>query len=170
MEQRFVTMGWCHMVSLYEKVGLIIRDVDAAHLNVKLNVGSETLALPDHPVNVKQIELSDLDRSYEIATVAVFRYMLDYTAIRYVVATYTMTLSDKDVTSTTLIDRKKLPAKDKAFRRKERNITSNADLTYLFGISVPAEKYGLTKETNYKGLADRMPNWYDLKPDWARKL
>lgn len=170
MEQRFVTMGWCHMVSLYEKVGLIIRDVDAAHLNIKLTVGSETLALPDHPVNVKQIELSDLDRSYEIAEVAVFRFMLDYTAIRYVVATYTMTLSDKDVTSTTLIDRKKLPAKDKAFRRKERIITSSADLSYLFGVSVPAEKYGLTKDANYKGLAERMPNWYDLKPDWARKL
>lgn len=170
MEQRFVTMGWCHMVSLYEKVGLIIRDVDAAHLNIKLTVGSETLALPDHPVNAKQIELSDLDRSYEIAEVAVFRFMLDYTAIRYVVATYTMTLSDKDVTSTTLIDRKKLPAKDKAFRRKERIITSSADLSYLFGVSVPAEKYGLTKDANYKGLAERMPNWYDLKPDWARKL
>ena len=176
MEQGFVAMGWCHMVSLYEKIGLTIRAIDAAHLNVKLNVGSETLALPDHPVNVKQIELSDLDRSYEIATVAVFRYMLDYTAIRYVVATYTMTLSDKDVTSTTLIDRKKLPAKDKAFRRKERVLTSSADLTYLFGINVPAEKYGLTKETNHqfndilKGLAYLMPNWYDLKPDWARKL
>lgn len=169
-EQRFVTMGWCHMVSMYEKTGLIVRGIDAAHLNVKLNVGSETITLPDRSVNVKQIELSDLDRSYEIAKVAVFRFMLDYTAIRYVVATYTMTLSDKDVTSTTLIDRKKLPAKDKAFRRKERTITSSADLTYLFGINVPAEKYGLTKETNYKGLADRMPNWYDLKPDWARKL
>lgn len=169
-EQRFVTMGWCHMVSLYEKIGLIVRDVDDAHINTKLNVGSETITLPDHPVNVKQVELSDLDRSYEIAKVAVFRFMLDYTAIRYVVATYTMTFSDKDVTVTTLIDRKKLPAKDKAFRRKERIITSNADLSYLFGVSVPAEKYGLTKETNYKGLADRMPNWYDLKPDWVRKL
>ena len=169
-EQRFVTMGWCHMVSLYEKVGLIIRDMDGAHINTKLNVGSETLTLPDHPVNVKQIELSDLDRSDEIAKVAVFRYVTDYTAIRYVVATYTMTLSDKDVTVTTLIDRKKLPAKDKAFRRKERTITSSADLTYLFGIKLPAEQYGLTKETNYKGLADRMPNWYDLKPDWVRKL
>ena len=175
-EQMFVTMGWCHMVSLYEKAGLIIRDVDGAHINTKLNVGSETLTLPDHPVNVKQIELSDLDRSDEIAKVALFRYMVDYTAIRYVVATYTMTLSDKDVTVTTLIDRKKLPAKDKAFRRKERTITSSADLTYLFGINVPAEKYGITKETNYqfndilKGLAYLMPNWYDLKPDWARKL
>ena len=170
MEQMFVTMGWCHMVSLYEKIGLIIRDMDDAHVNTKLNVGSETITLPDHPVNVKQIELSDLDRSYEIAEVAVFRFMLDYTTIRYMVATYTMVFPDKDVTVTTLIDRKKLPAKDKAFRRKERIITSSADLTYLFGINVPAEKYGLTKETNYRGLADRMPNWYDLKPDWARKL
>lgn len=170
MEQMFVTMGWCHMVSLYEKIGLIIRDIDAAHFDIKLNVGSETITLPDHPVNVKQVELSDLDRSYEIAEVAVFRFMLDYTAIRYVVATYTMTFSDKDVTVTTLIDRKKLPAKDKAFKRKERIITSSADLSYLFGVSVPAEKYVLTKETNYKGLADRMPNWYDLKPDWVRKL
>lgn len=170
MEQMFVTMGWCHMVSLYEKIGLIIHDIDAAHLDIKLNVGSETITLPDHPVNVKQIELSDLDRSYEIAEVAMFRFMLDYTAIRYVVATYTMTFSDKDVTVTTLIDRKKLPAKDKAFKRKERIITSSADLSYLFGVSVPAEKYGLTKESNYKGLADLMPNWYDLKPDWARKL
>ena len=170
MEQGFVAMGWCHMVSLYENIGLIIRDTDEAHIDTKLNVGSETLTLPNHPVNVKQIELSDLDRSYEIAEVAVFRYMLDYTAIRYVVATYTMTFSDKDVNVTTLIDRKKLPAKDKAFRRKERVITANADLSYLFGVSVPAEKYGLTKETNYKGLADRMPNWYDLKPDWVRKL
>ena len=170
MEQGFVAMGWCHMVSLYENIGLIIRDTDEAHIDTKLNVGSETLTLPNHPVNVKQIELSDLDRSYEIAEVAVFRYMLDYTAIRYVVATYTMTISDKDVNVTTLIDRKKLPAKDKAFRRKERVITANADLSYLFGVSVPAEKYGLTKETNYKGLADRMPNWYDLKPDWVRKL
>lgn len=176
MEQGFVAMGWCHMVSLYEKIGLTIRAIDAAHLNVKLDVGSETLTLPDHPVNVKQIELSDLDRSYEIATVALFRYMVDYTAIRYVVATYAMVLSDKDVNVTTLIDRKKLPAKDKAFRRKERVLTSSADLTYLFGINVPAEKYGLTKETNHqfndilKGLAYLMPNWYDLKPDWARKL
>lgn len=169
-EQSFVTMGWCHMVSLYEKTGLIIRDIGEAHINTKLNAGSETFTLPDHPVNVKQIELSDLDRSYEIAEIAVFRFMLDYTAIRYVVATYTMISSEKDVTSTTLIDRKKLPAKDKAFRRKERIITSSADLSYLFGVSVPAEKYGLTKETNYKGLADRMPNWYDLKPDWVRKL
>lgn len=170
MEQMFVKLGWCHMVSLYEKIGLTIRDADNVHINIKMNVGSETFTLPDHPVNVKQIELSDLDRSYEIAEIAVFRFMLDYTAIRYVAATYTMISSEKDVTSTALIDRKNLPAKDKAFRRKERTITSSADLSYLFGVSVPAEKYGITRETNYKGLADIMPNWYDLKPDWVRKL
>ena len=170
MEQGFVAMGWCHMASLYEKTGLILRDVDEAHIDIKLNMGSETLTLPDHPVNVKQIELSDLDKSYEIAEAAVFRFVTDYSTIRYVAATYTMTFADKDVTSITLIDQKKLPAKDKAFRRKERSITSSADLSYLFGVSVPAEKYGLSKETNYKGLADLMPNWYDLKPDWVRKI
>lgn len=169
-EEFFKKTGWNYMSMLCLKAGAaLLKKPKEDTVSVTLTTEVDEFQVKQYGANTGYINLRNLDENYEIAMIALRRYLCNDTKHRYVIASYELNSSEANHTINTVIDLDMIHAivpDGHCLGSKYDALTHNYVLQCVFGMDINPRVHYLYSTNQYEGMETYMPVWTDIKYNW----
>ena len=169
-EEFFKKTGWNYMSMLCLKAGAaLLKKPKEDLVSVTLTTEVDQFQVKQYGANTGYINLRNLDENYEIAMIALRRYLCNDTKHRYVIASYEINSTYVNHTINTVIDSDMIHAivpVGHCFGSKYDALIHNYVLQYMFGMDINPRVYYLYPKNRYEGIETYMPVWTDIEYEW----
>ena len=169
-EDFFKKTGWNYMSMLCLKAGAaLLKKPNENMVSVTLTTEVDQFQVNQYGANTGYINLRNLDENYEIAMIALRRYLYDDIKHRYVIASYEINSTYANHTINTVIDSDTIHAivpVGHCFGSKYDALIHNYVLQYMFGMDINPRVHYLYPKNRYEGIETYMPNWTDIVYEW----
>lgn len=169
-EDFFKKTGWNYMSMLCLKAGAaLLKKPKEDTVSVTLTTEVDEFQVEQYGANTGYINLRNLDENYEIAMIALRRYLCNDTKHRYVIASYEINSSEANHTINTVIDSNTIHAivpVGHCLGSKYDTLTHKYVLQYVFGMDINPRVHYLYPTNQYEDMDTYMPNWTDIEYEW----
>lgn len=168
-EEFFKKTGWNYMSMLCLKAGAALLKPKEDTVSVTLTTEVDEFQVKQYGANTGYINLRNLDENYEIAMIALRRYLCNDTKHRYVIASYEINSSEANHTINSVIDSDTIHAivpNGHCLGSKYDTLIHNYVLQYVFGMDINPRVHYLYPTNRYEGMETYMPVWTDIEYEW----